>query len=87
MSSRLSSSLLLLLALGIAAVESREVLPCTPTRTRQCCGDGVCHAGEDDQSCPEDCVLGSSAERALPQKLSPGTIRRADFHQENLRER
>ena len=72
----------------------RFVRPCSrpasgsepPDEAAGCCGDGVCQ-GEDDQSCPEDCVLGSSAERALPQKLSPGTIRRADSHQENLRER
>ena len=38
-----------------AAASSRTVLPCTSTRTRQCCGDGKCEGPEDVNNCLADC--------------------------------
>ena len=35
--------------------------PCTPTRTTECCGDGVCDGPESHANCPGECAPGAVA--------------------------
>jgi hypothetical protein len=38
-----------------AAMAARDVVPCSTTHSKHCCGDGVCNGAEDQNSCLSDC--------------------------------
>ena len=48
-------TLMLLMLAASDAAARRGVVPCDGTKTKRCCGDGICNGPEDEITCMADC--------------------------------